>query len=74
MIIIKKFIFFWGGGRVQIIVHSLSSKIIYHKKSLSVNWLQNGFKIVIYLFGKTVWKECLNLKVVCIFAKVHAKG
>ena len=38
--------------------------------SLIVKWFQNGFKIVIDLFGETVWKECLHLKVVCIFAKV----
>ena len=69
---IKDFIFFWGGG--QIIANSLSNKIIYHKTSLSVNWLQNGFQIVINLFGESVWKECLNLKVVCIFARVHATG
>ena len=56
------------------IAYSLSSKIIYHKKSLSVMLFQNGFKIVINLFGEKGWKECLRLKVVCIFAKVNAKG
>ena len=58
----------------QIIANSLSSKIIYHKKNFSAKWFQNGFKIVIDLFEETVWKECLHLKVVCIFAKVYAVG
>ena len=57
-----------------LIANSLSSKIMYHKRSLSVKWFQNGFKIVVDLFGEPVWKECLHLKIVCIFKKVHAKG
>ena len=63
-----KNIFFGGGG--QIIANSLLSKIIYHKKS--VKWFQNGFKIVMNLFGETGWQEYLRLKVVFIYAKVHA--
>ena len=43
---------------VQIIADFLSSKIIYHLESLSLKWFQNGFLIVIDLFGETVWKEC----------------
>ena len=76
MIMIKKWFFCYffhmGGGGV--IANSLSSKIMYHKRSLSVKWFQNGFKIVVDLFGEPVWKECLHLKVVCIFEKVPAKG
>ena len=40
--------FFRGGGGVRrgvISANCLSSKIIYHKKSLSLEWFQNGFKL-----------------------------
>ena len=45
------------------IANNLSSK--YIKKCLSVKWFQNGFKVVINLFGEMALKECLHLKVVC---------
>ena len=37
---------FWGEGGGQIIAYSLLSKILSHKKSLSVKRFQNGFKLL----------------------------
>ena len=58
MKIIKNFFFFFfffnRGGGGGVIANSLSSKIMYHKRSLSIKWFQNGFKIVVDLFGEPV--------------------
>ena len=54
--------FFDGGGGGKMMPNIFSSKNIYHKKTFSAKWFQNGFKIVIDLFGEMVWKESLHLK------------